>query len=282
MWRKEWEIFGGICVALIVWGFARHIYYVVKNVWLVKLALNKPLRVMPLPGVVTLSGIVSSIGENCPVQVTIVEHGKYHRGQIYWRQTSLKVEAHPFALLLPELGARVLVEPGEVVNLRASATVTDWEKDKEADEDRRVRTAMLVDGDRVIVTGVLSESRQVELIANQYRSQKEKVRVEYVLKSNPNKAMAIDSETLLHEIRERFGYLGWLRGISTVLLLPVYVYAQDDGFFDNSLLLFASMLFVYVFARLGFTEKDRLPWFDRHTSFKKPYRNIESPKRTPG
>ena len=109
----EWEAFGGICVGLVVWGFAKHIYYVVKNVWLVKRALDKPQRLLPPPGVVTLNGIVSTIGENCPVQVTIVEHGYWSKARLYWRQTSCKVEAHTFALLLPDLGTRIIVEPGE-------------------------------------------------------------------------------------------------------------------------------------------------------------------------
>jgi hypothetical protein len=280
MWRREWEIFGGICVALVVFGFVKHVYYVIKNVWPVKRVLDKPQRILPVPGPVTLNGIVSSIGDKIPVQVTIVEHGIRGgtKGQRAWRQMSYHVEAHPFALLLPELGLRIGVEPGDRIRLRAAGTATDWEFHKEVNETRRVRTSMLEDGDRAILTGMLEEKRKVELIATEYRSQKENVRIEYVLKPVPDKGITIDSETLLHEIHVLLGPLGWVRAIGTAVLVPAYVYALSEGFSMGSNILFAVLLVIVVFVRLGYMDFDRLPWFDRPNNPKKPYQSSENLK----
>jgi len=278
MWRTEWTVFGGICAALVVFSFVKHVFYVVKNVWLVKRSLDEPQRVLPPPGVVTLNGIISSIGEETPVQVTLVEHGRSGKGRFYWRQTSYRVDAHRFALLLPELGARIVVEPGENVRLRASATATDWAYDKEAGEGRRVRTAILEDGDRVLINGLLEEKREVELIVNEYRSQKEKIRVEYLLKPIPDAGIRIDSETLLHELQMLLGPLGWVRALGTVLVVPAYVYALQEAFSTRSNILFVVILVVYSFIRTSYTDIDRRPWFDRPIDPRKPYHGAENLK----
>ena len=281
MWRREWEIFGGICVALMVLAFVRHVYYIVKNVWPIKRQLREPQRVLPAPGVATIHGIVSSIGERTPVQVTIVECtiGGSSKGQHLWQQTLYKVEGRPFALLLPEVGARILVEPGENVRLRASAITTDWEYDKEVKQLRRVRTATLEDGDRAIITGILEEKQEVELIANQYRSQKENVRIEYVMKPGSNGELKVDSETFLREIKRLLGPLGWARGIGTALLVTSYVYALREAFSTSSNILFGVFLFAVILTSAHYRNIDRRPWFDRPTNPKKPYRFSEDMSR---
>jgi hypothetical protein len=213
--------------------------------------------------VVTLNGIVSSIDHENPVIVTIVEHGMANAGTICWWQSSFEVQAHPFALLLPELGTRILIEPGEKVRLRAAAIATDWERDPERTEQRRVRTAVLEDGDRAIITGMLTESREVELIANQYRSQKEKVRIEYVLKPYPEVGMRIDSETLVYEIQRLLGPLGWVRGIGTALLVPAYVGALDQSFSTITCIIVGVVLAILLLAIAHYRNIDRRPWFDR-------------------
>lgn len=280
MWLLAWAIFGEICVVLVAFGFVKHIYYVAKNVWPVKRKLRNPQRVLPAPGVVTLNGIVSRIGENCPVLVTIVENGESARGQIYWRQTSYKVEAHSFALLLPELGVRIVVDPGDNVRLRAAGTATDWEYNEEADELRRVRTAMLEDGDHAIVSGVLSESRQIELVANQYRSQKENVRIEYVMRPGFNGELRVDSETMLLEIMVLLRPLAWVRGIGTALLVPAYVGSLQTLFSTNSNILVGLILAVLFVIHRHYMNIDRRPWFDRPQDPKKPYRSVEDRKPT--
>lgn len=281
MWLSVWAIFGEICVVLVTFGFVKHVYYIVKNVWPVKRKLHEPQRVLPVPGEATIQGIVSSIGEKTPVQVTIVEHtiGGASKGQHVWEQTSFKVEAHPFALLLPELGARILVKPGETVRLRASAITTDWEQDKEVPQFRRVRTATLEDGDRAIITGILEEKREIELVANQYRSQKENVRIEYVLKPIPNAGIQIDSETFLHEIQRLLGRLGWARGIGTVLLVASYAYALDEAFSTRSNIIVGVLLAAIFLTNGHYMNIDRRPWFDRPANPKKPYRGSEDMAR---
>jgi hypothetical protein len=285
MWRTEWEVFGGICVAIMVSIFVRHVYYIVKHVWPAKLQLRKPQRVLPVPGVATIHGIVSGIGEKCPVQVTIVEYtiAGASKGQFLWEQTSYKVEAHPFVLLLPELGARILVEPTANVRLRAFGHATDWELDEEVKQFSRVRTATLEDGDRAIITGMLEEKREVELVANQYRSQKENVRIEYVLKPGPNVELRVDSETFLDEIQRLLGPLGWARGIGTASLVTSYVYALQVGFSPSSKVIFGALVVAVVITGGYYRNIDRRPWFDRPINPPRPYRFSEDmERREPG
>jgi hypothetical protein len=244
----------------------------------VRRQLDKPQSVLPPPGIVSLNGLVSMIDDELPVEVTIEERGESIRGQIYWTQFSQTVEAHAFALLLPDAGARVIVEPGEDVHLRASSSATEWEYSAEAKKLCRFRTATLEDGARAIVTGVLEEKREIEATMSEYRSQKGKIRIEYVLRPIPNEGIRIDSETLLDEIQKLLRFLGWLRGIGAVAVVPAYVYAVNETFSTTSAFLFGVLVVAYSFVRIGFTNIDRRPWFDRPKNPKKPYFGYEDCK----
>jgi hypothetical protein len=287
-----WVILGGICVALGVFGCAQHVYYVAKNVWTMRHAFRKPVRVLPTPGVVTLNGIVSGQdGRDYPVKVTLEENGEGEWRHPYWEQTSRSVEAYPFELLLPEVGVKVIVEPGADVLLRASATTTDSEiTDAEEKSNpgwrdetykfHRYRTGVLEAGDRAIVTGVLSEKRETEVIATEYRSQERRTRIEYVLRPLPDETMLIDSETLLDEFEECLGNQGTLFAVETICITFFYVqmlrdpslaYLYTIGWVVFSIMLFASLWIL--------TQHDHDPWFSRPTNSPKPYRFRDLGKR---
>lgn len=287
----EWVVLGGICVFLVAFDFAKHVYYVAKNVWPMRRAFNKPTRTLPAVGVVTINGIVSGMGEECPVQIKLREDGHTSRGQVYWKQTSRVVEAHPFALLVPDAGARIIVEPGDDVKLRASAHVTAWEYNEKIGKRNRFRIGALEDGDRAIVTGVLTEKREIEKQASEYRSQKGKVRIEYVLRPIPGEPLRIDSETMFDEINERLGYIGWVRALGTIILHYYYVKAlmayydvraHGDEFAARSAKVYAAVVIVYAVIRLFMQggKRDRLPWFDRHKSSRNPYYSVEDYKHS--
>jgi hypothetical protein len=271
MW---WAVIGGIVIVAVVgYGFAKHVFYM-NRVWALRRVFDNPPKVDLVPGPLTVVGTVSATGGEAPVQVTMREAGNASRGQIYWKQASYDVDVHPFALLVPELAARIIVEPSNDVELRAAARVTEWEYDKERKELYRTRTATIEDGVRVMVTGMLGEKREVDLIPGPYRPQKE-IRTEYVLRSISNKRMTIDSATLFDEVRGRVGYVEWGRGIGFVALAAAYVHASQAGFSQTSVMFFGVVLGVYLVVRM-FTvlSKDRLPWFDRPKDSKKPYHRV--------
>lgn len=274
----EWVVLGGTCVALVAFGFAKHVYYVVKHVWAIRHALNQPTRTLPVEGVATINGLVSSIGDETPVTITLHEYGQAGRGQIYWQQALREVKAHPFALLAPEMGARILVEPGADVQLRAAARATEWDNKSFPDKLVRYRTATLDEGDQAMITGVLSERRDVERVASEYRTTKETIKVEYILRPIAGEPLRIDSQTMLDEIRTCFGWLGWVKGLGTLALIPAYAYAVGEAFSTKSAVAFVVLLIVYVFARLHLLDIDRRPWFDRPNNPKKPYHAAENRK----
>jgi len=273
----EWVVLGGICVALVVFGFVKHVYYVAKNVWAIRRAFDKPTPALPPLGLVTITGIVSSMGDKRPVQVKLREAGTYSRGQYYWEQKSRVVQACPFALLIPEAGARIIVEPDKDVYLRSLGHVTKWKSFGKNNGIKRFRIGALEDGDRAIITGVLSEKRTVESQSSEYRSQKGKVKIEYVLRPIPGDPLKIDSETMLEEISERFGYIGWARALGTVVLVPYYCRALWDSFADRSANTFWGLVVGYGFLRLimRLNKRDRVPWFDRTNNPKKPHHGLE-------
>lgn len=271
----ESAFIGGICVALVAFGFAKHVSYVVKHVWGMRQAFNQPTRTLPSEGLVTVNGIVSSIGDETPITMTLHEHGNTGRGQIYWDQAKREVEVHPFALLVPEMGARIVVEPGDDVQLRAAARATEWDNKVLLDKLVRYRTATLNDGDRAIITGILSEQRNVERVGSEYRSTKEKVKVEYTLRPIAGQALRVDSETLLDEIRTCFSWLGWAHGLGTLALVPAYIYAVREDFSVKSSAIIILVLTIYVLSRLHLKAVDRKPWFDRPNDPGKPYRGVE-------
>jgi hypothetical protein len=275
---RDWMAFGGVCVVLVVFGFVKHAYYIIKNVWAMRYAFAKPTRVLPSLGPVTINGLVSSIDDQCPVRITIREDDKEGKGTIFWEQASRIVEAHPFALLLPEAGARIIVEPEAEIHMRAAARLTDWEDDPDTKQSFRYRIGTLKDGDRAILTGVLEEKREVEAQASEYRSMKGKVRYEYVLRPIPGKGLYIDSETMFDEIRTLLRWPGWVRSVGTVILVPLYIHARYPSLSINRGLVFLVLLLVYAFARISFLSFDRRPWFDRPNNPKKPYRGSEDRK----
>jgi hypothetical protein len=273
-----WEILGGIVVALVIIDFARHFYYVLTNVWAMRRAFGKPVRALPPSGVVLLNGLVSPLEDHeCPIKVVLHEDGRAHRGQIYWEQTSHTVEAHPFELLLPEIGIKVLVETGTNVSLRSSSVVTDFEWNNEIEKLRSVRIAGIEEGERVIVRGVLTETREVEVVPTEYRSQKGKTNIKYVLRPLADEPLRIDAESMLGEIEELLGNRGYLLALGAIIIPYCYVRGILDVTQANAMKGFGWVVLIYGVIRLfvKFSRLDRTPWFDRHKTGKQPYRGVE-------
>lgn len=291
--RMVWVILGGLCVGFGILTVAYRVYHVAKNVWAMQYAFSKRIRVLPSPGVVTLNGIVAAYdGRDCPVKVTLQEVGKGDKEyDLKWEQTSRRVKAYPFEILLPEIGARVMVEPGEDVLLRSVAItmkekmtkepgdMPDWKSPNPLYEFRRRRMGTLEAGDRAIVTGVLSEKRETELVATEYRSQKVRTRIEYVLRPLPGEPMRIDAESLLDEFEEYHGNHGKLLVVLTTF--STFFYLQMLGETPlNPLFIFgwafpSSMFIMIVWL---FSKNTHRPWFTRPTNSLEPRRITESAK----
>lgn len=259
-----WVVLGGIHVAFVVFGFAKHVHYVVKNVRGMRRAFGQPTRVLPPPGEVTLNGIVSSLNDKVPVTVKIRDELDPNT-KIQNDRVSRRVKTHSFALLLPEAGTRVTVEPGNDVHLRSLGHMTQWEYSKKTEKSSRFHIGELRDGDRAIVTGVLEEKRVIEPQSSEYRSEKGKVRIEYVLRPIPGIPLSIDSETMLQEISNCMDRIGKIRALGAAVLPFFYGRALVNSFDDWSARYFGGVVVAYAFVYLAHEPllPFRVPWYDR-------------------
>ncbi len=272
------QTLGGIVVALVIFDWAKHYYYVAKHVWPMQRAFREPTRTMPAPGVVTLNGIVSVIDEHeQPIKVTLHEYGRGLWQSMDWDQTSRSVKVHPFGLLIPHAKVTVLVEPDDDVVLRSSAYTTaaksvesseiptDWANDHYDKKVRRQRIGVLEGGDVALVTGVLQEKHEPQIVTTGYRSNRGEAKIEYVLRPLPNEPMRIDSVTLLDEYKERLGHWGMLLTVGIFVVPFGYIQRLWEKPVPTNSLVPLVIALLYIVLRLAIMAGriDRRPWFER-------------------
>jgi hypothetical protein len=145
-------------------------------------------------GTAVLSGKVQVLdGAPCAVRIRIWQKGfewKTKNGWGHaWRETDRKIESWPF-YLVERGGQRVRIEPGNRVFLVDSIDRADPDS---LEEDKRVLTAELSDGESVVADGMLVRDADPHGSPSSYRSA---VGTGWVLRPPANDKMLLSSEPL--------------------------------------------------------------------------------------